>query len=557
MLLGQLSQGILVVGGRATIGETTVDLQIWLPRHFPASLPIVFVVSPLPRRVPHVTNAGMVCYDRTAGLIIDRHNPARVVHQALDRALEMLETGLGGRNASDFVAEFKSVWRELAPEGQTQEVYSLVEPRGRVRWIRAVYGRLQSQKEEQLTGFLEEAGQLGRWGKPALFGNAPRLRRALFVPLRPKVSFQPPAPEGRWSSRQIRQFLEINLKKKERQTLRRLLATDPLAPVLLAVPRDAQSHALVAFEVPGAYLLHPLLGGRERIAPRFYTATRLDQTYLLPRGGASRGLASKHALIIGCGSLGSRIAELLAGSGIGKLTLVDPETLCTDNLYRHVLSAHHVGRSKVVGMQVELESRYLHLRVQTVAGDILETLDSGTVRLDAFDLIVAATGEPSVELELNRRFRAAHNAPPIVYSWLEVLGLGGHAVLTVSGARGCLECVYNPASHAEAPLYNRASFAAARQRRDYGRDLDGCGGAFTPFSALDAARTAELTVRMAVRTLEARTPQPRLESWRGDAERFTTAGFFVGDRYRVNADTLTLSGESFARADCPCCRVTS
>ncbi|WP_229694571.1 ThiF family adenylyltransferase [Pseudohongiella nitratireducens] len=43
-------------------------------------------------------------------------------------------------------------------------------------------------------------------------------------------------------------------------------------------------------------------------------------------------LADRHVALIGCGSVGSYIATMLAQSGLGHLTLVDPEPLASENL---------------------------------------------------------------------------------------------------------------------------------------------------------------------------------------------------------------------------------
>ena len=48
-------------------------------------------------------------------------------------------------------------------------------------------------------------------------------------------------------------------------------------------------------------------------------------------------LSPKHLAIIACGSGGSALALMAARSGVGKLTLVDPEMLALKNVGRHML----------------------------------------------------------------------------------------------------------------------------------------------------------------------------------------------------------------------------
>jgi adenylyltransferase/sulfurtransferase len=66
---------------------------------------------------------------------------------------------------------------------------------------------------------------------------------------------------------------------------------------------------------------------------------RYHRQMLLPPIGelGQRRLAASHALIVGCGALGSVIADTLARAGVGMLTLVDRDIVELTNLQRQVL----------------------------------------------------------------------------------------------------------------------------------------------------------------------------------------------------------------------------
>ena len=55
-------------------------------------------------------------------------------------------------------------------------------------------------------------------------------------------------------------------------------------------------------------------------------------------------LANTHALIVGCGGLGTPVAAYLTGAGVGTITLVDGDVPATSNLHRQVL--YHDGESR-------------------------------------------------------------------------------------------------------------------------------------------------------------------------------------------------------------------
>lgn len=62
-------------------------------------------------------------------------------------------------------------------------------------------------------------------------------------------------------------------------------------------------------------------------------------------------LSKKHIAIVGLGSGGSAIAEMAARTGVGRMTLVDPETVAIENIGRHVLTTADVGRPKVEALR--------------------------------------------------------------------------------------------------------------------------------------------------------------------------------------------------------------
>jgi len=65
-------------------------------------------------------------------------------------------------------------------------------------------------------------------------------------------------------------------------------------------------------------------------------------------GPGQQALARTHVAMIGAGGLGAPAALYLAAAGIGRITLIDPDTVSLDNLQRQVLfRTADVGCSKV------------------------------------------------------------------------------------------------------------------------------------------------------------------------------------------------------------------
>jgi len=102
-------------------------------------------------------------------------------------------------------------------------------------------------------------------------------------------------------------------------------------------------------------------------------------------------LLQSHALIIGAGGLGSPVALYLASAGVGRITLVDNDTVDLTNLQRQILhDTHSVGLAKVdsgrhalEGINPEIE--VVALRERADAARIAELVAQADVVLDCSD----------------------------------------------------------------------------------------------------------------------------------------------------------------------------
>ena len=138
-----------------------------------------------------------------------------------------------------------------------------------------------------------------------------------------------------------------------------------------------------------------------------------------------KALAKRKVGIVGCGSVGSKIAAMLARAGVGNFLLVDDDLLFQDNLVRHDLDWREVGTHKVdsVARRIKLinsaavcEVRRHRLGGQEASG----SLESLIEKLAECDLIIDATADPKVFNYLCAS--VAIGKKPLI--WAEVYGGG-------------------------------------------------------------------------------------------------------------------------------------
>ena len=77
---------------------------------------------------------------------------------------------------------------------------------------------------------------------------------------------------------------------------------------------------------------------------------------LQARGRLSSKLRNSKTALIGCGALGSIVAELLIRGGVSELALIDDDKLKEENLVRHTLSGNDIDEFKTISLAKKLQS---------------------------------------------------------------------------------------------------------------------------------------------------------------------------------------------------------
>ena len=124
------------------------------------------------------------------------------------------------------------------------------------------------------------------------------------------------------------------------------------------------------------------------------------------------GLGEFTVLIIGVGSVGSRIAVDLARAGIRKLILIDPETVEVRNLCRCEFYTGQIGQYKVQAIKDTIYQINPAVQVEAVIGNILDYPPEKIESLvSSADIGFHATDSIPAVYTLNR---IAYNKMPVV-----------------------------------------------------------------------------------------------------------------------------------------------
>lgn len=517
------------IEGTVSIENQTVSLVVALPPAFPAVLPTVYLQpNDALGFIPHVMASGMICFVEPEGLLLDRNAPTHIVLESLEKAIQVLTDGISGRNQTDFVDEFEAYWSRI-PE--VVPVVSLINPSDEILQLKVARNRRENTiylaiSEQEINSFYNRPNRR----------DQVTIENGLYIPLEKSSLIVPPDPDGAfWTTDIIRHNIVSNISQENRNNLTKLLKGQGrrVKYILVKLPRFAGRENLFGIKFEQFGDKHPLLGAGQAKKVTPLSIERYDPAFLVTRGGGNNVIRDKRILLVGCGSVGGSIAIELIKAGVSSIMLVDPDEVNPENTYRHVLGRNHWSLLKVVGLKKEIEAKFPYVNVEAVGFSIEYLLTNGKINLRDFDLIILATGNPTLELSINEQIHQYRLGPMALYTWVEPFSIGGHSILTNNASTGgCLECLYtSPAKDNYSELENRASFAASGQT--FGRAISGCGSLHTPYGSLDAVQTALVATRLAISALNGNEIGNPLVSWKGDSSKFSEEGFQLSHRYNI------------------------
>jgi hypothetical protein len=219
----------------------------------------------------------------------------------------------------------------------------------------------------------------------------------------------------------------------------------------------------------------------------------LDRETMLSRdlSDGAKTLESRRVVCVGVGSLGSAVAMQLARSGVGHLTLIDPEILVSANLGRHVLGADDLGKSKAVTLQERMRRD-----LPTVEGAAFPTYSEIVMLVkpqvfEQADLVIVTTADWSSEVALWEK-KSKGASWGLLQAWSEPHTHVGHALFAPSGAFDARSMF-----SANGDFLNKFT----EWPNDGVVALPACGQSFIPGGTLGLTNIAAMVSQAAVRAL--------------------------------------------------------
>ncbi len=232
------------------------------------------------------------------------------------------------------------------------------------------------------------------------------------------------------------------------------------------------------------------------LKPQPLMASRLDPDWTVGRDQHPEvsGRQAKHVLVLGGGALGSPSVDHLAKAGVGRISVVDADTMSSANIGRHLLGAESIGQNKVDAIAQRINSAYPATEVIPHAMSTAEWLKENT--LADIDAVLDLTGEPDVRVQVDQA-RLSHPCPLLV-GWMEPYVAAAHVCVLPAGQRW-LQGPQDPLSCLEAVVWPSEVI----------RQEPGCSSRFQSYTAAAAEHAVALVAECALDMID--TPEASLE----------------------------------------------
>ncbi len=487
------------------------DLHLLLDPEFPYSLPRFALGRRTDLlRAPHVETKGRLCLAGDGGRA-DTLDPVAVVAYSFGEALALIAEDEAGANREDYAIDFDAYWRRDVTDPLPLRTCLHAERRSRLvsAWHGQAFYFIAENARDARTWLTNRYGVdetrafknaaliwLDRLPEPEMYpDNAGRARRLIEAS----------------SYRGLPVFDRLMATMADRAAVVFMGATATGDVVQAGLLVEGPDWASTGTKAPKPNVSR---GFRPGNAPPSILALRrrshrvevqrTDAWLGRMRAGEGAQLAGKRVAVLGCGSLGGGVAKLLLQSGVGRMTLIDPDTFAWVNVGRHELGSDSTERNKATALVERFRPMYPHareLRAEPTSWQVLLRRDPKA--LHDCDLILSLIGDWNAESALNDLQRSGTDEvrAAILYGWLEEQAGAAHA-LAIGPTGACLRCGFGPTGTIHVPATTWPRHAPV-----------GCGGPTSIYGAVDLAPAQSLIASLAIDLLLGRASPPIRRAW--------------------------------------------
>ena len=492
-----------------------IDAYLCIDEDFPLSSPTIFIDEKYYCRWPHVEERGKLCLFEQS-TVFDQSNIEGVIFEWIKQACKLLTKSINGSNTKDFRDEIQSYWLRCAENEYAGTVVSILQHPFTTRVVTVCFENniiLLADDEEQAKCWFSnysnsKKSQNLNCFKSVLIDIGDNIITPCKYPKTGDELLNLIKPLGI----DIQDEMQIAVEKRSSFFIFVMNVVAKSSDCLIATVQPwpcNKSKIRNGFRTEGAIPLRILI---KRLFTQKLENTNLERADPIWIHGRGKNpeveeLCKKNITIIGCGSIGSSVAELLLKSGVGEMNLIDFDTLSSANVSRHVLGMRSLNKSKSSELCSKFKQDYPHCQIRSWQNEWQKVEEVEKV-LGASDLILELTANKYSYQKLNEWHRNENKRRiPIIYGYTENNATAG-LCLTIANKGGCIECALDK--------FGKYKFKITQWPPNQTHHEPGCGAEFVSYGAIELQQTTSLISKKAIDVLLRRPTHSEMKCWVAD-----------------------------------------
>lgn len=454
------------------------DIDIILKCVFGAAFPYVFPKIYLTAEsrekldaMPHINTDNSICVFDEGVSIPNFNHPVQLAIDTIIKAIEVISKGIRKENHWDFLDEFNAYWNTKA----VLKANSFVSDLSKSCIIHFCF---QEGKNDPLL-IAESAECLQQVYQAINFKDIPlsEMKTGLLIPIDGTLESSIPKTD-----QDIVRLIQKHSSFSKNYNKFMQSHIDEAVLLLFAQISD-RGTILSGWVHFGPGVPNGFRKGHVNLSVAFSLSKRkgfalsvenCSQNRLLNRGSDGGEVVWNNVALIGCGSLGSILADMLLLSGTTSYILNDNQILRYENIARHSRGYWYEGLHKVHAIKYGLEKHNPNVKCQCYTDDAHIFLEQKADILNSCDVIFVSVASFPVEHHICKLVNEGIITKPVVILWVEPYAMGGHA-LVIKKRQDLFEELFDQSTFNFCyPLVSNASSLLKREA--------GCQSTYMPYS---------------------------------------------------------------------------
>lgn len=457
------------------INDTNIQLRCELTEYFPFEFPKIYILDscqPNIKRIPHINRDNSICLFDDETNIPDFRKANDLIIVSIIKAFSIVSDGLNDKNFSDFGDEYLAYWKT------SKDLENFI-------YYSAFY---HNNKPKKLCSLLNvnkfyfcESRDCQKYLSNLNISNENCIdKNCIYIP----IKYNSYSSIKTYSD--IVNYIKTN--SKHYNFYKRCIETSKYKNNIIILGHEIND----GYAVCGFYQksFDDIMGFRKGKTPielaikgdygnkeiEKFSIQSISQDRLFNRGGIENYFFNKSVAIVGCGSIGSNLAEAFASVGVSKYSLFDNQLLTEENIGRHYCGFNRVYESKTEALKQELINHNPNIVVNTFSENVHSYLSENIDVFNNCDYIFITIGRAPIEYHFAQHFINKHIKIPIIMLWVEPYALCGHALILYKPQDIFSELFNDALEFKDCVILNISEL--------YKRE-SGCQSTYVPYSGLD------------------------------------------------------------------------